>query len=312
MGSIQRIMDYLKKIGEEFPTVLGEKGQKEFTLGIADMGISFLFDQSLSELGVERINDRFLADIDEEIKLRVHYGHPPKMDRIEKIFDSGHTWASYLSDGKYILQNKALESSLSPTIFVILEPGLRSGEIYIARTLREQHLPPDPLGHPLNQVLMILLLSLGKGVLFHACGVADKDSGHLFLGNSGDGKSTMAKLWFDRNATVLNDDRIVVREKDGAFWIYGTPWHGDFRELSPSGLPIQKIFFLRRGEKNGVVLKKGAKAVAMLLARSFPPLWDDKGMAFTTDLCRRILSKIPCYELSFTPDAGIVDFVRSV
>ena len=289
-----------------------QKDQKEFTLGIADMGISFLFDQSLSELGVEHINDRFLADINEEIKLRVHYSDPPKMDRIEKIFDSGHTWASYRSDGKFVLQNKALESSLSPTIFVILEPGLRSGEIYIAHTLREQHLPPDPLGHPLNQVLMILLLSLGKGVLFHACGVADKDSGHLFLGNSGDGKSTMAKLWFDRNATVLNDDRIVVREKEDTFWIYGTPWHGDFRELSPKGLPIQKIFFLRRGEKNGVVLKKGAEAASMLLTRSFPPLWDHKGMAFTIGLCHQIVNKIPCYELRFVPDAGILDFVRNI
>jgi hypothetical protein len=104
----------------------------------------------------------------------------------------------------------------------------------------------------------------------------------------------------------------VVREKDGEFWMYGTPWHGDFRELSPDGLPIQKIFFLRRGEENEVVLKNGAEAVAMLLARSFPPLWDNKGMAFTTDLCHRMVSKIPCYELSFAPDAGIVDFVRDL
>jgi hypothetical protein len=312
MGSIQRIMDCQENIGEDFPTLLAEKRKKEFTLGIAGIGISFLFDQSLSELGVEHINDPFVADINEKIKLRVHYSHAPKMDRIEKIFDSGYTWAFYLSHGKYILQNRALESDLPPTIFVILEPGFKSGEIYIAHTQFEQNLPPDPLGHPLNQILMILLLSLGKGVLFHACGVADKDSGYLFLGNSGDGKSTMAKLWFDRSTTILNDDRIVVREKEGAFWMYGTPWHGDFKELSPKGLPIQKIFFLRRGKGNKVVLKNGAEAVAMFLARCFPPLWDNKGMAFTTDLCHHIVNEIPCYELRFVPDAGIVDFVRNV
>jgi len=175
-----------------------------------------------------------------------------------------------------------------------------------------QNLLPDPLGYPLNQILMILLLSRSKGVLMHACGIDDRGSGYLFLGNSGHGKSTMAKLWFEKHATVLNDDRIVVREKNGEFWMYGTPWHGDYKELSPKGLTIHKIFFLHRGEKNLTVFQKGAEAVTMLLTRSFPPFWDKKGMAYTMDLCHCIVNKIPCYELSFEPDTRIVDLLRSM
>jgi hypothetical protein len=292
--------------------LLTQKGQKEFTLGIAGIGISFLFDQSLSELGVEHVHDVFFTDLTAQIELRVHHGHAPRMGRIEKIFDSGSTWAFYRSNGRYILQNRTLESGSPPNVFAVLQQDLKKGDIYITHTSFEYHLPPDPLGHPLNQILMILLLSLDKGMIFHACGIDYRGSGYLFLGNSGDGKSTMAKIWFERNVTVLNDDRIVVREKNGAFWMYGTPWHGDFRELSPNGLPIQKIFFLRRGEENRVALKNGAEAVAMLLVRSFPPLWDSKGMAYVTDLCHRLVSKIPCYELSFEPDTRIVDFVRNV
>ena len=289
-----------------------ERGQKEFTIGIAGIGISFLFDENFSGLGVEHINDRFAEDLIEEITLRVHYGHAPVMERVEQIFDSGSTWAFYRSNGRYVLQNDALESESSPTVFAVLEQGLKAGDIYITHNSIEHHLPPDPLGHPLNQILMILLLSFDKGMIFHACGIDDRGSGYLFLGNSGDGKSTTAKLWFDKSATVLNDDRIVVREKDGAFWMYGTPWHGDFREFSPKGLPIQKLFFLHRGEENGAVQKSGAEAVSMLLTRSFPRLWDHRGMAFTTDLCHHIVDKIPCYELSFAPDTEIVDFVRNM
>jgi hypothetical protein len=289
-----------------------EIGRKEFTIGVAGIGISFLFDENFSGLGVDHIDDQFVTDMDEEIELRVHHGQAPEMERVEKIFDSGSTWAFYRSNGRYILQNDALGPGSSPTVFAILEQGLKSGDIYITHHALEHHLPPDPLGHPLNQILMILLLSLGKGMILHACGIDDRGSGYLFLGNSGDGKSTAAKLWFDKNATVLNDDRIVVREKDGVFWMYGTPWHGDFREFSSNGLPIQKIFFLHRGEENGVLQKSGVEAVAMLLTRSFPPLWDYKGMAYTMDLCHRLVSKIPCYELSFRPDAGVVDFVRNV
>jgi hypothetical protein len=122
----------------------------------------------------------------------------------------------------------------------------------------------------------------------------------------------MARLWFEDHATVLNDDRIIVRERDGEFWMYGTPWHGDFKELSPKGLPIHKIFFLRHGENNSAITKNGAEAVSMLLTRCFPPLWDKKGMEYTMRFCHRLVNKIPCYELNFQPDGKIVDFVRNL
>ena len=288
------------------------KKRKRFSVSIAGIGLTFILDQDLPELGREGINNIFINEMGDDIMLKVHHGHVPKLGRKQKLFDADTTWALYLSEGKYILQNDTLEPGSSPTLFVVLEPDFKSGDIYITDNSFDRNLFPDPLGYPLNQILMILLLSRGKGIVFHACGVDDGGVGHLFLGLSGHGKSTMAKLWFENQAIVLNDDRIVVREKDGEFWMYGTPWHGDFRKLSPSALPIHKMFFLHRGEKNRVVLKNGAEAVAMLLARSFPPLWDKNGMTFTTQLCHRILNKVPCYELSFVPDAGIVEFVRNV
>ena len=120
----------------------------------------------------------------------------------------------------------------------------------------------------------------------------------------------MASLWFQNHATILNDDRVIVREKDGVFWMYGTPWHGDFRPFSTEGLPISKIFFLRHGETNSVTPKKGAEAVSMILARSFPPLWDKRGMDQAMKLCDDLATKTPSFELHFKPDGGIVDFVR--
>jgi len=285
--------------------------RKKFTIVIAGIGISFSFDRDLSELGVGEIDNVFAADSREELKLQVHQGHSPDTKNKEKIFDSGDTWALYKCNGRYVLQDDSLQSESSPSTFIVLEPDLRSGEAFILEDASERNPFPDPLGYPLNQVLMILLLSLGKGMLFHACGIDDNGSGYLFLGNSTDGKSTMAGLWSKEHAKVLNDDRIVVREKDGEFWMYGTPWHGDFREISPEGLPIKKIFFLRHGGKNSAVPKSGIEAVSMLLTRSFPPLWDKNGMTFTTGLCHHIVNKVPCYELSFAPDTKIVDFVRN-
>ena len=299
-------------VRKEAPVLLSEKEGKEFTIAIAGIGVSFLFDQDLSELGIEERDDAFLADLGEKLRLQVHYGHSPDTKKKEKIFDSGDTWALYKCNGRYVLQDDSLESASSPSTFIVLEPDLRSGDVFILHDASEINPFPDPIGYPRNQVLMILLLSLGKGILFHACGINDNGSGYLFLGNSTDGKSTMAGLWSKTRATVLNDDRIVVREKDGESWMYGTPWHGDFREISSEGLPIQKIFFLHHGEKNRAILHDGVEAVTMLLTRSFPPLWDKNGMTFTTQLCHHIVNKIPCFELSFQPNARIVDFVRNL
>jgi hypothetical protein len=289
-----------------------DNGRKGFTLSIGGIGISFSFDHNLPELGTEEIDNAFIADCKGELKLQVNRCCVPDTKRKEKVFDSGDTWAFYKCDGRFVLQDDSLESDSSPSTFVVLEPDFRSGEVFILHDAFNDKLFPDPIGYPLNQVLMILLLSLGKGILFHACGIDDNGAGHLYLGNSTDGKSTMARLWSKKHVKVLNDDRIVVREKDGEFWMYGTPWHGDFREISPKGAPIQKIFFLRHGEKNQAILRSGVEAVTMLLTRSFPPLWDKDGMAFAMGLCNHVVDMLPCYELSFEPDTRIIDFVRSI
>ncbi|HUU50922.1 MAG TPA: hypothetical protein VMW81_08185 [Nitrospinota bacterium] len=291
--------------------MLNEKGLIEFTIGIAGIGLSFLFDQNLSESGVEDIDYEFITEIRPETKLLVHQDSFPQRSKGKKIFDSGSTWSLFREQGKYVLQDSSFDSDPPPNQLVILESDLKSGDIYINDKLFK-NLLLDPLGYPLNQILMILLLSRCKGVMLHACGIDDRGYGYLFLGNSGHGKSTIARLWSENQATVLNDDRIIVREKNGELLMYGTPWPGDFKEVSSKGLPIRKLFFLRHGKKNSAVPKNSTEAVLMLLTRCFPPIWDKKGMEYTMGLCHRMVNKVPCYEFSFEPDRKIVDFVKNI
>lgn len=286
---------------------------KRYNIVVGGIGISFIFDQSLSGNKIKYYKNEFVAQNRTEVKLNIHHGNIPENTQKELVFDSKINWALYYHDGEYILQDCSSESSSPPCKVIVLMPDFKSGEIYLSNEEFYQNPPFDLLKHPLIEILMIILLSFDKGVLLHACGVID-DNGHgyLFPGNSTHGKSTIANLWFENGATVLNDDRIIVREKDGQFWMYGTPWHGDFREVSPKGMPIRRIFFLRHGEKNSVVPRKNAEAVSMLLTRSFSPLWDKNGMDYTLGLLDRMASKLPCYELNFLPDKKIIDFVRNL
>jgi hypothetical protein len=260
-------------------------------------------------LEIAGIRVSWLPDPGADVTLHIRKDPPPPFPAKENSFDSQRTWALFYSGSRLVLQNAGLHSKTNPSRFLVLAPDLKSGDLHLIGDTPED---VDPLGYPLNQVLWILLLSRGRGALFHASGIDDHGKGILFLGNSGHGKSTTARLWFDQGMTVLNDDRIIVREKEGKFWMYGTPWHGDFKEHSSHGLPIHKLFFLRHGRKNACRAKSGAQAVSMLLARSFPPFWDKEGMAFTIEFCQHLVGKIPCYELTFVPDEGMIDFVRNL
>ncbi len=286
---------------------------KECNIVVGEIGISFIFDQSLSINKIKYYKNEFVAQNRTEVKLNIHHGNIPENTEKELVFDSKTNWSLYYHDGKYILQDRSFESSSPPCKVIVLMPDFKSGDIYLSDEEFYQSPPFDLLKHPLIEILMIILLSFDKGVLLHACGVID-DNGHgyLFPGNSTHGKSTIAKLWSENGITVLNDDRIIVREKDGEFWMYGTPWHGDFNEVSSKARPIRKIFFLRHGKKNSAVRRKGIEAVSMFLTRAFPPLWDQKGMDYTLGLLDRMASKLPCYELHFMPNERIIDFVRNL
>jgi hypothetical protein len=281
------------------------EGKKGNTIEIAGIRTSW-FSRLKSGSPVDR---PISSSLGSDVTLHVRDHAAPPIPKTGNAFDSGRTWALIQSGRNLVLQNASLGSKITPTRYLFLSPDLGLGDLYVSG---DTPADIDPLGYPLNQVLWIILLSQGRGLLFHACGIDDKGMGYLFLGNSGDGKSTTAGLWFDHGLTVLNDDRIIVRKNKGKFWMYGTPWHGDFKEHSSQGLPIHKLFILRHGRRNSSRLKCGAEAVSMLLARSFPPFWDKEGMAFTIEFCQRLLGEIPCYELTFLPDSGMIDFVRSI
>jgi hypothetical protein len=279
------------------------KKERQINLRIAGIIISLISDDNNGGFYVDDVYKSFISEEEPEVILRAHWGCNLQCDSGKKVFDSGTTWRLLQKNKKIILK------TISRT--AILQSDFKAGDIHVPME-GAGHRFPFPLNYPLAEVLMINLLSKGRGAMVHGCGVDDSGDGYLFLGNSGHGKSTIAKLWSKNQATILNDDRIIVKEKDGEFWMYGTPWHGELKQVSPRGLPIQKIFFLRHGEKNSAVPKNGAEAVTMLLARCFPALWDKKGMDHTLSLSHRLASKIPCYELNFVPDRKILNFVRNV
>jgi hypothetical protein len=257
------------------------------------------------------IYHRFSSDAPAGVVVDIELGDPRSVELREesKRFDSRSAWALYDHDGEQALLLGAASPDEDPYGVAVIEPS--GGRVRVV--LRPEPDPtgalPDPLQFPLGELLIILLLARGRGVMVHACGVDDGGRGILFAGNSTHGKSTMAGLWRDR-ATVLNDDRIALTWRDGRPWICGTPWHGDSGDACARWAPLQRVFFLAHSAGHAIRPTSPGHSATRLLARSFPPLWDASGMGFTLDFVTRVATAVPCADLDFAPVRSIVEHVR--
>jgi hypothetical protein len=188
------------------------------------------------------------------------------------------------------------------------------GKVFLHRPYFDPGQPVDPLEYPLDELLLIHLLGMGKGVEMHACGVIDSlGQGHLFLGQSGAGKTTLARLWEKKpGVAILSDDRVVLRKIDGKFWIFGTPWHGEGRMSSPCRAPLRRIYFLQKGEKNEFIPQRFAASIGCLFACSFLPFYNPQAVDFSLTFYEEAVKKVSCGNLRFFPDERVIDFIAGL
>ncbi len=221
-------------------------------------------------------------------------------------FLSGTRWALY-RDGDTI-SILTYSGSSEPSLAIDIDRGSLTGDIIVNRALHPPRMPA--LAYPGMEVLYIDLLAQERGVLLHACAIDRGGTGIAFVGKSGAGKSTMARLWMERGVgSVLCDDRIIARKSDQAFTIYGTPWHGDIAAVSSASVPLERLYFLRHASANRVTQLGPAESVSRLMGCVFAPWWDREGMAFTLSFLEDLVRTVPCFELGFLPQPETVDYI---
>ncbi len=290
--------------------------KQELSLTVADITLKIVEEKLPDSWGSFELPDSlsdFKGEKDADAVYKVHFGDAPKVDLSNLVFDSTGLWKLYQSNGSFIVTLGSPVIDEEPYIKAIAAKDYSQGDIYINKSgTYSKELFSYPMRYPLDELLFINLLSRGRGIKVHACGLIDKGEGILFLGMSGDGKSTTARIWQDEeNVTILNDERLIIRKKEGKFWVYGTPWHGDAYAASPESAPLKRIYFINHGKKNHQTRLSTKDAVARLIARCFPTFWDAKGMDFALEFGHELCRNVDVYELAFTPDKSVVDFVRN-
>lgn len=283
---------------------------RQVTLSLGGMKFTFLPDIDVA-LNLDNRYDAFLIKVGSDKVFQLHYGLALNLDLGVPIFD-GKKWTYHLVDGKSVIRTR---TDLAGVYRLIVANGdFQQGDIYFVGDLwRNKEHRPSLFCYPLVELLIINALSKGRGIMLHACGVNDRGKGYIFTGRSGAGKSTISQLWAaSEGVSVLSDERVIVRQHDGRFWVYGTPWYGDAKIASPEAAPLERIFVIEHGTKNQAVPLKRSSAVSELFARSFPTFWDTEGLAFTLAFLEQMTQTIPSCALNFVPDSEVIDFVRCV
>ena len=149
-----------------------------------------------------------------------------------------------------------------------------------------------------------------RGGFFLHCSCLRFDGGAIvFTAPSGTGKSTHAALWrrvFGDRVEMINDDKPLVREQDGSFIIYGTPWNGKHRIGSNISAPIRAIFFLEQAPVNSAEPLDAFTALSRLLQQTVLPT-DRSDLSVLLDMLGRLIERTPMFLLrcNISDDAAI-------
>jgi hypothetical protein len=241
-----------------------------------------------------------------------------------QLFDSGSVWQLYE-------RNHAFQFDFQTPILgkgsykrLLVDDQFCRASLLISDECFENRAAAAPLEYPLDELLIMHRLTQERAIELHGVGVVGPDgASNLFIGHSGAGKSTTARLWTSlHDVKILSDDRIIIREDTGRentgrenkdsedaseIFMYGTPWHGEAHFALPDRAPLQRIFVLEHGRGNMLTRLTRSQVVAELFARAFVPFHRHEYVDSALSFLERVADTVPCYRYSFEPNERAVE-----
>jgi hypothetical protein len=265
-----------------------------------------------------------------DIHVRVEWVAGIDSCRVPPLFESGAVWRVYEGEDNLQFDFNVPFLGAQPYKRLIVDSRFRNATLQMnEESFAALPSVPEPLEYPLDELLIMHRLTQERGIELHGVGIAGPDgASNLFVGHSGAGKSTTARLWTSlHKVEILSDDRIIVREHPAAenkirkeksyegnpfadptqIYMYGTPWHGEAHFALPQRAPLKRIFVLEHGHGNVLTRLTRSQMVAELFARAFVPFHRHEYVDHALSFLERIGDSVPCYRYSFEPDERAVE-----
>lgn len=241
-----------------------------------------------------RIDARIDARIDVSISLRSSLPHDAigepyftlKTELATSHFfeSSGESVMQVIQDGLHVLSLIHDNRDNTNTIFGRMDPALLRFALWVAYNFSVAHT---------------------RTFAVHSSSVVYNGNAAIFLGESGTGKSTHARLVCSvlHGATILNDDSPVIRVEDGEPFVYGSPWSGKNPYYKQQKARLTAVARISQAGHNTLTKVPLHEAIGALLP-SFPPELYLSGFYGQSvyNVLSDILERVPVYSLECLPD----------
>lgn len=213
--------------------------------------------------------------------------------------DAAFIWL-YKRDDKYAFGFS--NHADAPMSVLIVDSNYRHGKLFVGET---QALPLLAFG--INNSLM-LLFALNTArlntLLIHASVIRYRENGFVFLGKSGTGKSTHARLWLENmeDAALLNDDNPVIRLENEDVFVYGSPWSGKTPCYKNERIKLKAIVRLSQASTNRIMKLSRLEAYASLISSCSCMKWVRNMSDGVCDTVEKVIGQCGCYFLECLPD----------
>jgi len=164
-----------------------------------------------------------------------------------------------------------------------------------------------------DQIWLSQVLLSRRALYVHSCGLNLDGRGMLFIGHSGAGKSTTAKL-FGAQAELLCDDRNIVRFWPELGWrVHGTWNHGELPRVSSNSASLEGLFFLEHASENRLIrIHDRGQIIRRLIPCLVRPFVNAHWWQEILPMVQAIANEVPAYIMHFDLSGAIVPLVRDL
>lgn len=156
--------------------------------------------------------------------------------------------------------------------------------------------------------LIVRALEDNQGLLLHGAGLLRDGAVHVFAGEKGAGKSTIA-----RNASgleCLHEEKVAVRRMDGRWWAYGVP------VLDNSGAtgtdraaPLAGVYLIEQGAVLRADSIARKQAILSLPPHVVLPVRDPVARGNLAGTLFRLVDEVPVLRLEFCIDSNVAEVI---
>lgn len=151
------------------------------------------------------------------------------------------------------------------------------------------------------------------GLLLHACGVVRHGAGHVFVGPSGAGKTTVARLAAG-HGQILSDENVILRTSNAGPQLWSTPFWGfstppQMVARVRSCVPLRAVYVLAQTPGFELTRLTPSQAVLALLDSEKVAVERPASAAAWLGAAEQLVTQTPIYRLGFRPTPELWAFL---